>query len=238
MTLAALDINLIIFAIAGIVALVNWLTKKDEDAPTTKAPPKNPPVARGGADPDDERMRRFLEALGVPADQRPPPPVKPRPAPAESGPLPKIAPRPPFVAGPEFPPRRTQRAPAPVRPKASEHSPKAAPEPAVKWEERALDAEETTTLPVEQIHLPNLPTAPLPEFVTTSSRISATPNDAAAVGETDAYKTRGEDEARPSSAIRGLLSSPADLRAAILLREILGPPPGLKTGAALPSYFS
>ena len=88
-----------------LVALVRWLVSKakaTQDSQTPMAPPPAEPIARGSENQtEEERIRKFLEALGQPAGS-PPPKVTPRPRPA----LPKIFPRlPPLkTAPPPLPP--------------------------------------------------------------------------------------------------------------------------------------
>src|SRR5678816_3763528 len=79
------------------------------DSPT-EPPPRDPrPQTTGDA--DAERMRKFLEALGLPAEQAPPP-VK-RPAPVAPPPLPQQRKRPKREPRPVSPPRSLDEAPAP-----------------------------------------------------------------------------------------------------------------------------
>ena len=46
---------------------------------STSAPPTPTPVPRAPADSEEERIRKFLEALGQPTTSKPPPPVSARP---------------------------------------------------------------------------------------------------------------------------------------------------------------
>jgi hypothetical protein len=103
----------------------------------------------------------------------------------------------------------------------------------------ALDEQAAPTAAVEQLHVPELVTPALPEFITTSSSISAIPSERlAALGPVgDAYDrdaTRSVGLARQR--VRALLQSSPDVRAAIILREILGPAPGLQRPASLPTF--
>ena len=72
----------LIFLVLAVLALVfKWLTRQPSDhgekpdppSPNEQAPPPRPP-----AQSEEERIRRFLEALGAPPGTRPPPPVRPR----------------------------------------------------------------------------------------------------------------------------------------------------------------
>lgn len=90
---------LIFLALAGLALVFKWLTglvKSDVDLgespePNEQKPPRQPPAPS-----EEERVRKFLEALGVPSDAPPPPPVRPRtvtPRPLATPPA--AAPRPP-----------------------------------------------------------------------------------------------------------------------------------------------
>src|SRR5438132_11392105 len=52
--------------------------KSEPPGRSTSAPRTSPPLARLPAETDEERIRRFLEALGQPTSSKPPPPVAPR----------------------------------------------------------------------------------------------------------------------------------------------------------------
>ena len=73
--------TLIFLVLAGLALIFKWLTsqgsgnseKPKPPSPNEQAPPPRPP-----AQSEEERIRRFLEALGAPPGTRPPPPVRPR----------------------------------------------------------------------------------------------------------------------------------------------------------------
>lgn len=236
MMLADIDGNLLFYIIAAVIGLISWLTKKGDSSSEDQSPsPKFPrptvtPTPRAPQQSDDERVRKFLEALGVPADKQPPPPIQRKATPPAQR-------EPPPLIRPAMAPltKREVSKPQPIPPAI----PKATPPPraAPSWEERSLDEEGEPTLPVAQIHLPELSTHAVPEFVTESSQVSAIPFKAAVSGEPDAYGAAVEEGVRPAAArVRALLGTPADLRAAIILREILGPAPGLQTCGTLPTF--
>jgi hypothetical protein len=245
MTLADFDGNILFYVIAAVIGLISWLTKRGEkirhDDPASPKFPRAPSTQP----PEDERLRKFLEALGVPADKVPPPVQKRQPPPLPQ-PLPKIQPRGDIVAGrwersaqavkPEAPPPTLRPPPSTPLRKATEMP---APGRGTLRAEPAREKTSAPSAPVEQIHLAPLVTAPVPEFVTASSRVSAIPFQSAGIAapETDAYGDATEGRVTHSAARIGeLLRSPADLRAAILLREILGPAPGLQMPGTLPTF--
>lgn len=235
MIAAGFDLGPVFVVIAIIVGIVNWLTKKGEtendNAPSPKFPRPKP-----SAQPDEERLRKFLEALGVPADQAPPRPVQKRPLPPGPPALPTIPARPPIVAGPPITSLRekARKLREQVAPQAPPRMETAKPRPVAR--ERSLD-EADTTKPVERIRLRELQTAAMPEFVTTSSSITAIPFDAPLPAETDHFRiTEVAAIEPPADSVRRLLKSPADVRAAMVLREILGSPRGLQPPGTLPSF--
>jgi len=72
--------TLIFLVLAGLALIFRWLTSHASDESEKSEPPPNETTAprRPPAQTDEERVRRFLEALGVPQGTRPPPPVRPR----------------------------------------------------------------------------------------------------------------------------------------------------------------
>lgn len=209
LTIAASDLGDYMFlVIMLVIGLINWISNKLKEgkaAPPAPRPAQSPlESAPPAADAEAERMRRFLEALGVPADDAPP---LPQAAPA--------APRPAFGAPRSAPP------PLPER-------------------EQSLDEAETTTEPVEHIHIPELRTDSLPEFETISSRVSAdsdgdfvTVSSAiSAVPECPRHPEAAPTPAPAQGAVRDTivarLRSRPDLRAALILSEILGRPKALR----------
>ncbi len=106
--------TLILLVLAGLAALFKWLTslgsenseKPEPPSPNEQASPSRPP-----AQSEEERIRRFLEALGAPPGTRPPPPVRPRRVVTPATPTPPaqkakarrkwVQPLPPLVTTPE-----------------------------------------------------------------------------------------------------------------------------------------
>jgi hypothetical protein len=72
---------LLLLALAGLFQLLGRAARKaseEEEEPTSKPAPRTlKPIPRAPAESDQERIRKFLEALGQPATSRPPPPVVP-----------------------------------------------------------------------------------------------------------------------------------------------------------------
>jgi hypothetical protein len=182
--------------LVAFIALVRWLVSKaksqaqnrqsentqPQDTRAPVAPPPVRPISRGGeTQTEEERVRRFLEALGQPAGTTPPK-VTPRPRPV----VPKIF--------PQLPPLKTAPPPLPVQ--------KAA---------RAV------------------PPPPLPAEITTVRSLGADyqVQDFQRQTSSEPPPDRGAQAGAGASA-RIKLRTPQDLRTAIVLREIFGPPRSLQ----------
>jgi hypothetical protein len=178
------------------IALVRWLVSKaksqaqntqpnntqPQDTPAPFAPPPARPISRGGeTQTEEERIRRFLEALGQPAGTTPPK-VTPRPRPV----VPKIFPK--------LPPLRTAPPPLPMEEAARVVPPP--PLPVAATTARSLEADYQVQDFQRQVS-------------------SEPPSDRRA-------------PASPGSTARIKLRTPQDLRTAIVLREIFGPPRSLQ----------
>lgn len=177
----------VVLLIIAAVALLRWALSKakgegqDTQAP---APPPNQPIARGGETrTEEERIRKFLEALGQPAGSAPPvAPRRRRPEPTIFSPLPPLTTAPPPL--PQAP-RVAPLIPPPLPPEFPAPSFTATSEP--DFEVRDI-ARQTSSEPAPEVHRP---------------------------------------AGRPFAA-RIKLGTPQDLRTAIVLREIFGPPRGLQ----------
>ncbi len=211
MILASGEGQLVFLVVMAVLGLINWIANRaspgDKKAPQDPSQPGAAPASPRRANPEseEERMRRFLEALGLPGESQPAPP---RPAPK---PRPAVRPVPPIVYQPTAPlPQKRPSAPPPLVPQA--HRP------------RSLDELPAPASRVEQIALAELKTPSLPEFETLSSRVSALPAD---------FPAAHDEAARPSGPTMGdtlqaALASPRQLRSAFILSEIFGTPPGLR----------
>lgn len=169
------------------IALVRWLASKGKSQTQTPqapaAPPPSRPIPRGGeTQTEEERIRKFLEALGQPAGTAPPVVQRRREV------RPKIFPR--------LPPLTTAPPPLPIEPATP-----ATPPP----------------LPVED-----------PAWTTRAARESAF----------EVHDVERQTSSEPPPEIRRVaalrfdprikLGTRADLRSAIVLREIFGPPRSLQ----------
>jgi len=198
--------DFIIFLIlAGVALAFRWLTNQaSDDTEQSSGPRPNEPSPRSPTESEEERVRKFLEALGVPPGTRPPPPLRPRSVKprrvvttAQPPPAPRkvrrtiIQPLPPLVTTPEdFP------SPPPLTSKGATPP----PVPQAVMARAGAPSEETASSPL----LPILQLAPTPE--PGPSQVLA-----------------------PVDSLGGFLRSRDSLRQAIILREVLGPPRGLQS---------
>ncbi|PYI92217.1 MAG: hypothetical protein DME97_10795 [Verrucomicrobia bacterium] len=170
--------------IIAAVALLRWLIQKgkgDAQNTETQAPPSTPsqPITRGGeTQTEEERVRKFLEALGQPARSAPP-----KMAPRRREVQPRIFPRlPPLTTAP------------PPMPEASELR--------------------TPTPPGLPVELVTARTVTVPEFEVRDVARQTSSEPPPEIQRTTAA----------GFAARIKLGTPQDLRTAIVLREIFGPP--------------
>ena len=196
--------NLLFLLLVAVAVLFQFLAKaagktgKDQTKQTS-TPRTSPPISRTPGVSDEEQIRKFLEALGQPPTSKPPPPVVPRT---------DIPPRP---LGPVLPPmsplsqlRREKVRKRDVVPKES------LPLRPVRSSEEIVSPK-TTSTPAFEVQEGPLPIAP-PPITRPVAGVTQT------IVKTDGLKTD----------IATLLASTSGLRGAMILREILGPPRGLR----------
>jgi hypothetical protein len=205
-----MDHQLIVFLVFGIIAVANWLLRKgaSKDSGDTGSPPVVPqraypsrPVQSGQS--EEERMRKFMEALGVPTVVEPPRKiVRPvQPPPLVVPPLvSRESPKPPFVP-------KVAASPPPVAQPAREIS---------TWE--------------------SAPAAPKAMEIAVDP-LSAAIGDAGSVSPIPGIPQGAVAAPSNTVDIQTLLKSASSLRAAVLLREILGPPRGLQPFAGAGSLL-
>ncbi|MFZ0915435.1 MAG: hypothetical protein WAN04_00930 [Candidatus Udaeobacter sp.] len=191
---------LLLLVVAGLFQLVGKAARKtsaDEKKRPSEPPPRTPkPIQRAPVESDEQRVRKFLEALGQPSASWPPPPVTQRPTyrkplvlphvPPLGSPLPPLVTRPPDLPS-EFEVHR-ESIPIPAeQPRAAQRS----------------------TEPVFQVH----ESAPPPAPAATTHEVRTQPQVVVP---------------RRAIVTATLLRSKSSLRDAIVIREILGPPRGLR----------
>ncbi len=193
--------------------------RQDLPNPRESAAPPKP------AESEQERLRRFLEALGVPAAQQPQPP---KPAPSAQ-PRPVVQPAPPRqvqVLTPRSiatPAAREVQPPPVLRPRAAPSRPVPRTVPVVKLPEplESMDPGrlEESAQAIEQVG-PGL--GRMAQEMRTMSGTSQAPE--ASPGAANALFT-----ATQARSMVEIFRKPETLRAAILAQEILGPPRSLQS---------
>jgi type IV secretory pathway VirB10-like protein len=225
MILADISGQFIFFIVFAAIGVINWwLEKKKKEAESDSAPPPNrPPRAPrepSGTDSEEERLRRFMEALGVPQPPRQSPmQAPPRQKPATPVPAPRLRPVPrpaaqtmerrlqsPKPAARAFPPPKPARSPQP------EEFQKAG-----RIEEAASSIERISG-EFEQMNV-RVAMPPVQPLETPAHLASAF------AGTTSVLTRQGSPIA---VSLRAMLHKPADLRAAFVAMELLGPPRGLQ----------
>src|SRR5687768_11900648 len=95
------EFNWSVLVVMAVIAFVGWLSNKLQSSQNTPPPgvPKPGAPRRGPAESEEERMRRFLEALGIPSDTAPPPPPRQKPLPP---PMPTVVVPPPMPSRPRL----------------------------------------------------------------------------------------------------------------------------------------
>jgi hypothetical protein len=170
------------------VALVRWLASRaksqtqDQQAPPASTPPSRPIPRGGDSQTEEERIRKFLEALGQPPGTTPP----------------KVATR--------------QRE---VRPKIFPQLPPLTTTPPPLVAARRTKAATPPPLPVEDGSW-KAPTGPEPAYEVRDVTRQTSSEPSPEIRRTSSFDRRIK------------LGSPADLRTAIILREIFGPPRSLQ----------
>ena len=198
---------LLLLVLAGLFQLLGRAARKtseDDEEPTPQPAHRTlKPIPRAPAESDQERIRKFLEALGQPATSRPPPPVAPRtdipprPVAPVQPPTPRLSPDWKVILQ-----KRRERGTIPP-PESEKRTEKIVLSPAPL--PSAFDVREEP-LPIEP---PPIIKAPLEAY--------AAPK---------AFGVAKRAELKTDIAI--LLASKSGLRDAIILREIFGPPRSLQ----------
>ena len=237
-----------ILILVGLFALGKWLVEnwgKSETPPSDSPPPSPSTTSRpgAGADTDEERMRRFMEALGLPAHGVPPPRVNPRPVqpPPMARPAASVEERPPALS--------TVRPPSPFGPAGPISAEREARY--AEWKKKARP-DRPDRKPIAETLEPIAPMKPIGRAASTSEtapqmEVSSIPSldfvdpvrQAEAAVQAAGNVDRPENAAvlrRGLQPLRAELRDPAALKKAFILREILGPPKGLQSAAA-PSNF-
>jgi hypothetical protein len=213
------DQNIIFIIIAAIIGISRLVSRISEESKkqsqrrrqSLQRPPSQPempqPIQRMRPKTDEERVREFLEALGQPAGAAPPPKIQPRT---------------------QIPPRPL----APVQPPASMR-PFAKPEIRT-WREQAKEIvvlQQPTKIAPPEIKRVVVPSVVPAEAKEPGAWIA--PEEAQTGAATKIALARTDDRtsvrASADTIWKQALRSPNAARTAIILREILGPPRGVRS---------
>ncbi len=212
---------LIVVAIVGVVQLAMRVAEARKNAQTRKTshpPATNAPIPRAPAESEEERVRRFFEALGVPTTSTPPPRVPPQPrqvTPKTPRPKRKIMPVDPFPvprAGAPFPP-------------VTASAPSIPPTPVAPGEPLPLPTREIS------VFADSPPAKPRPQLTAAQFEVrnideSVAEDLPSSTQETAPATQTSKPRAR---SIVARLGTAEGLRDAMVLREIFGPPRSMQT---------
>jgi len=238
--------QLIVILVVAVIALVKWALKnagevqggdadESRNTPEREQRPPPPRSLRPGTESmareesEEEKMRRFMEALGLPQSSPPPPMRKPTPKPAPAAERPAYNPLP----TPKPHPRQLGR-PTP---------PTIFPSPGRRKIAPPLDTgKPLPTLPKTASvseSAPSMEVASIPQmtFAQPEQAVQSAAAEVASATTQPARPATKKQQPSAQAALREQLRDPDSLRKAILLREILGAPKGLQS-AQTPSIFS
>jgi len=225
--LAAIEGKLIFFAVFAVVGVINWWLEKQKLKSGSSAPPPSDPANRpipesAGNDSEHERLRRFLEALGVPQPQQPPRQPQPQrqiPATPQAQPQPlqrtvtRARDRQARAAQPAAKPaQKIVRQPKPPVIAPQPEMPRAGRVEAAASSIERISGEFGTM----KVQVPTPPVQPLetPTHLATAN-----------AGTTSVLEREGNPLV---ASLRRTLTNPTDIRAAFLAAELLGPPKALQ----------
>jgi hypothetical protein len=197
--------------------------RKDSDETTRRSASTPPPLPRAPVETDEERVRKFLEALGQPPGSQPPPVIHRTDIP--SRPVAPIRP-PPSMRPFAVPPR-------PLTPEEQRKRTVILHEETVgkpgEWLRKINYPGQLPRPPVERKVL--VPKTPQPTKFEVHEGPIPTEQPVTIEKPAEAYATATQAISEPSAIetnIVALLRSTSGLRNAIILREIFGPPRGLQ----------
>ena len=195
--------NLLFIALVAAVGLIRLImqaaeNKKNAEAARRDSPAPAMPVQRAPAESEEERIRRFMEALGVPKGTVPPPRK------VTSRPPRKILPVDPFPL-----PRPIEQLSPPVAAQPVETTP-------------TMSVPDPIPMPPITVFAESPPQPTAPAIFTVQG--SATPLTPAAVAAVPPSGVVAPQTTRALTGVVARLGTSQGLRDAIVLREIFGPP--------------
>ena len=197
--------TLIFLVLAGLALVFKWLTRQGSGDAEKPPPPPIESIQRAPPQSEEERVRRFLEALGVPPGTRAPPPVRPR----------TVTPRSVMTPAPRTPPPQIKRG-------------WAQPLPPLVTRPEDMSLPPLTTAPAPEpvfvVQTQPAPAAPLPLPAVLRAPLLSAP----------LARQAAPARILPMSSLGPILRSREKIRQAIILREVLGPPRGLEPFGQFP----
>ena len=227
--LAIIEGKIVFMVFAAVVGVINWWLEKKKKESQSGSPqppaPSHKPIAEGaGKESEQERLRRFLEALGVPQPQAPQQQAQPRPQPARPVPPQASLPHPVQRQVAQRIEGRMQGA-KPVRKRPPQSIRPTKPVVPAREEMHRAGRIEEAASSIERIS---------GEFETMNVRVDMPPVQgpvrpahlaSANAGTTSVLERDGNPLV---ASLRRTLTNPTEIRAAFLAAELLGPPRGLQ----------
>jgi len=212
-------IQILIFIVVALVYFIQWLARQGGNQN------QNNPQSRGqGSSTEEEKVRRFMEALGMPTQDQPPPPPKKAEAAPPPPPQSRVEPQPiPKQATParQAPPERDYYA-IDEKPEMAEVD--AWGNKIKEMQRKAQEAEERFKSIQQSVAAKGGSTAGLGKAVGDFSEDEPEHEER----EKDAYAIIAEMEVGKASTLRKLMQTTAGAQQAVVLREVLGPPKGME----------
>lgn len=221
--------NLLFLGLLAVVGLLRWLSQMAEEKRNREAEKRaqggapNQPIPRAPATSEEERIRKFMEALGVPTTNAPPPPRIPsgQAAPPVASAPPATPTKRPVMPIDPFP------QPRPLFPRSAPPTPAPpAPPPLMPPPPAAVPTETTTTPPPLPTRETSVFAEPKREQRPRRSKVAAAESpevDPYGIDE-DLYSAAAESPTGQEKSIAARLLTAEGAREAIILREIFGPP--------------
>lgn len=227
--LASIEVKVVFMIAAAAAGAINWwLEKKKKESaggPAQSSPRPQQPTANGGTD-EQERLRRFLESLGVPQ-------------PAQQQPTRQTQPQQPAATPPATRQSQhiAQRVAQPIKGRMQ------SPRPAVKTPARVIHKPKPVRMqePEEMGRAGRIEEAASSierisgEFSAMNVHIAQEPVQGLdmpahlAIGAAGTTSVLERDGSQIAARLRRLLHNPADLRATFVAMEVLGTPRGLQS---------
>ena len=209
--LAAIEPKLIFWLIIAVIGFINWVSEKMKKGSGSGSPqPPSAPRQSGsgtGDSSEQERLRRFMESLGVPQPQQPRQmPAAQKPQPYRGTAVARARDRKPQPAANIFRPKQPRAA---------------APQPEMQNAGRIEEAASSIERISGEFGAMNVRVAMPPvQTLDRPARLAS-----ANVGTTSVLEREGNPFV---ASLRRTLTNPTDIRAAFLAAELLGPPRGLQ----------